>query len=106
MATAARIDVYPHIVTTPGVRGGRPCITGTRLTVMDIVALHLQQMKPEDMLEFYSSRPLTLAEVHAVLGYYYDHKEEVDAVMAEDLRLFEEGYAAQEKSMRERYGRS
>ncbi len=37
-----------------------------RNTVMDIVKL-------EKMRTHYSSRPLTLAEVHAALTYYYDH---------------------------------
>ena len=28
---------------------------------------------------------LTLAEIHAALGYYYDHREEIDAELSEEL---------------------
>jgi uncharacterized protein (DUF433 family) len=78
MATPAK-TVYPHISKTPGVCGGKACIAGTRIRVMDIVVLQRQGMPPEEMREAFSSRPLTLAEVHAALTYYYDHQEEIEA---------------------------
>ena len=84
MATAPKELAYPHISVTPGVRGGRPCIAETRITVMDIVGLERKGVSPEEMRTWFSSRPLTLAEVHAALTYYYDHKDEVDACFAED----------------------
>jgi uncharacterized protein (DUF433 family) len=84
MATAAQYDRYPHIEKTPGVRGGKACIAGTRIAVRDIVALHQQGMAVEEMLTYYSSRPLTPAEVHAALAYYYDHRTEIDAEFAAD----------------------
>lgn len=84
MATASKLIAYPHISATPGVRGGRPCIDGTRVTVMDIVTLERSGLRPEEIRTHYSSRPLTLAEVHAALTYYYDHKAEVEACFEED----------------------
>lgn len=89
MATAAA-TVYPHISKTPGVCGGKACIAGTRVRVMDIVVLHEKGVAPEAMLTHYSSRPLTLAEVHAALAYHYDHREEIEASFAEDDRWEEE----------------
>jgi uncharacterized protein (DUF433 family) len=86
MATALATIAYPHISKTPGVCGGKACIDGTRIRVMDIVVLHEQNMPPEQMLEYYSSRPLTLSEVHAAIAYYYDHKDEIEASFAEDER--------------------
>ena len=79
MASPAVVVDYPHVVKTPGVRGGKARIEGTRICVVDIVVLHQQGLRPQDMLEYYSSRPLTLAEVHAALGYYYDHREEIES---------------------------
>jgi uncharacterized protein (DUF433 family) len=70
---------YPHIARSAGVRGGKACIAGTRIAVVDIVRLQQWGMKPEEMLTYYSSRPLTLAEVHAALAYSYDHSEEIQA---------------------------
>lgn len=90
MATATKAVEYPHIVKTPGVRGGKARIDGTRICVVDIVALHGQGMKPGEMLEHYSSRPLTLAEVHAALAYYFDHKGEIDSYFEESRRAAEE----------------
>jgi uncharacterized protein (DUF433 family) len=86
MATASKPIAYPHISVTPGVRGGRPCIDGTRISVMDIVALERKGVAPEEMRTHCSSRPLTLAEVRAALTYYYDHKNEIDACFEDDRR--------------------
>ncbi len=91
MATASKPTAYPHVTATPGVRGGRPCIDGTRITVMDLVKLQRMGAPPEEMRTHYSSRPLTLAEVHAALTYYYDHKAEIDACFEED-RQWDEGH--------------
>jgi len=91
MATASKPIAYPHISVDPGVCGGRPCIEGTRLTVMNIVTLQQMGMTPEEMRTYYSSRPLTLSEVHAALTYYYDHKDEIDACFEQD-RLWDEGH--------------
>jgi uncharacterized protein (DUF433 family) len=75
---------YLHIVKTPSVRGGKVRIDGTRISVRDIVLLQKWDMKPDEMREYYSDRPLTLAEVHAALAYYYDHSEEIDVEIAAD----------------------
>ena len=37
---------------------------------------------------------LSLAEIHAALAYYYDHQEELDRQIAEDLAFAEEARAA------------
>jgi uncharacterized protein (DUF433 family) len=81
---------YPHIVKTPGVRGGKARIDGTRISVRDIVLLQKWDMKPEEMREYYSDRPLTLAEVHAALAYYYDHRDEIEAEFEAEDRFYDE----------------
>ncbi len=85
MATAASA-VYPHITSDPEVCSGRPRIAGTRIRVMDVVMAYEQGVSPAELQNYFSSRPLTLAEVHAALAYYHDHKDEVDAAFAEDER--------------------
>lgn len=42
MASAAAKTVFPHITMDPEVCHGRPCIAGTRVRVMDIVAVQEQ----------------------------------------------------------------
>ncbi len=81
MATSAQ--VYAHICKDPEVCGGKACIDGTRIRVMDIVGLHQHGYRPEQMLNVYSV-PLTLAQVYAALTYYYDHPEEIEASFRED----------------------
>jgi uncharacterized protein (DUF433 family) len=73
--------VYSHITKVPGVCGGRPAIDDTRVRVLNIVYLHKQGYTPEKMLEEY---PLTLAQVHAALAYYYDHQDEIEGYIQED----------------------
>ena len=80
---------YGHISKRPGVCGGKACIDGTRIRVADLAVLHEQGMKLEEMLTYYSSRPLTLSEVHAALSYYYDHRSEIDADFARDREAAE-----------------
>lgn len=71
-----------HIELSPDVRGGRPRIAGTRLTVADIVMLHLRMGKAVE--EIAGKYQVTLSDVHAALAYYYDHRAVIDADMAAD----------------------
>ena len=95
MATAPARMVFPHITTDPEVCHGRPCISGTRVRVMDIVAAHEQGVSPVELQDYFATRPLTLAEVYAALAYYNDHKDEVEADFAEAERVAAEGLAAE-----------
>ena len=81
MATAAKI-VYPHIVKEPGYCGGKAAIDATRVRVNNVALLHDQGKTPAEILVEYPD--LSLAQVHAALGYYYDHKDEIEAELAEE----------------------
>ena len=71
-----------HIESKPGVCGGKPCVAGTRIRVQDIFVWHEMQGKTPD--EIVSDFPqLTLADVHAALAYYWDHREEIHRQMKE-----------------------
>ena len=85
MATAAK-TVATHITKDPRVCGGKACIDSTRIRVMDIVLLQRQGLKPEDMIEYFSV-PLSLAQVHGALAYYYDHPEEIEADISDGKRV-------------------
>ena len=89
MTTTASKIVYSHITKDPEVCGGRACIDGTRIRVMDVVALQREGCSPEGAADVFSV-PLSLAQVHAALAYYYDHREELDASFAEQDRAEEE----------------
>ena len=77
--------VYPHITKDPGVRGGRACVDGTRIAVLDIVCLLKEGRPPEEMCGVFAT-PLSLAQIHAALAYYYDNADEIDASFVESER--------------------
>jgi uncharacterized protein (DUF433 family) len=104
MATAAARTVFPHITADPEVCHGRPCISGTRVRVMDVVAAHEQGVSPEELQDHFATRRLTLAEIYAALAYYNDHKNEVEADFAEDERLAAEGVAREAARRKHRSG--
>lgn len=76
------IESIELIYRNPKIRGGRPCIVGTSLRVLDIVgAMRWNGRNPEQMADAYQ---ITLGQVHAALSYYYCNKEEIDADIRED----------------------
>lgn len=66
-----------HVEIRPEVRGGKPCISGTRIAVADVAVMHLRQGMSVD--EIAAAYDLPLAGVHAALAYYYDHQEQIEA---------------------------
>ena len=74
MQTVLSIDL---ITTDAAVRSGRPCLAGTSLRVTDIAMANLYHQRTAD--EIAADYDLSLAQVHAALAYYYQHKAELDA---------------------------
>jgi uncharacterized protein (DUF433 family) len=71
-----------HIEITPGVAGGKPRITGHRITVQQIAIWHERLgLSADDIASAYG---LSLTDVYAALAHYYDHREEVDAAIRAD----------------------
>jgi uncharacterized protein (DUF433 family) len=81
MATAAKVT-YAHIVKEPGYCGGKAAIDGTRIRVNNVVFLHKQGRTPAEIRLEYPD--LNLAQIHAALGYYYDHEDEIEAELTAD----------------------
>jgi len=71
-----------HLEFTPGVRGGKPRIAKTRITVDDVVIMHLRLgLSLETIAGKYD---LSLASVYTAMAYYYDHRVEVDERIEQD----------------------
>jgi uncharacterized protein (DUF433 family) len=71
-----------RILSTPGIRGGKPRIAGHRITVSDVAIWHERMgMSPDDIVSEYPT--ITLSDVHAALAYYYDHRDAVDREILE-----------------------
>lgn len=73
---------YPHIQKVIGEPARLDRLP--RIRVAQIVADHLGYgWSAEEILRQYPH--LSPAEVHAALGYYYDHQEEIDAELVAEL---------------------
>ena len=72
-----------HISRTPGVCGGKPCIAGTRIRVLDIYVLHeLQGKGPDEIIQDFPQ--LTMADIFASLTYLWDHRDEIVESLREE----------------------
>lgn len=71
------ITVTQHIEIRPNRAGqSRAYIVGTRVRIQDVYFLAEVQGKTPD--EIVGAIPhLTLAQVHAALSYYFDHRDEI-----------------------------
>ncbi len=84
---SAELVLDRHIQVIPGVRGGKPHITETRITVDDIVIMHLRM--GQSLEEIAGKYDLSPAAVHAALAYYYDHRDAIDQQIADDEAFVE-----------------
>lgn len=80
MATA--VDIGTLITRDPKLRGGRPIIAGTGVTVRRIVGWYQLGLDPEEIV--HKIPHLTLAQVYAALTYYHANRAEIDADIAQE----------------------
>ncbi len=74
---------------------GRPRIKGTRIKVLLLIKQYLAwSWDAEEMQRNYPQ--LSLAQVHAALGYYYENQAQCDQRMAEGEQFIETTRAQQE----------
>ena len=79
---------HPHIEITPGIAGGKPRIAGHRITVQDVAVWSERMGQSAD--EIATEHDLTLAEIHAAMAYYFEHRVEIDQAIAEGRAFAEE----------------
>lgn len=72
---------HPHIVRLEGVCGGEPVIDRLRVTVRHVATLYLQGETIQDMA---ATLNLTEAQVFHALSYYFDHRDEITALIARE----------------------
>ena len=86
---------YPHIVKENGAAARLENHPRTRVAmiVMDYLA---RGLGPEDIVHHYPY--LKLAEVHAAMAYYHDHREELDAEIQAELDQLENDTGANSRS--------
>lgn len=83
-----------RIVTTLGVRGGKPRIDGHRITVGDVAVWHERMgMSPDEIVFNYPG--ITLSDVYAALAYYFENRDRIDADLLEGEKQVESLRAGQ-----------
>ncbi len=70
------------ITIDPTVRGGRPHVSGSRLSVADIVVMHLRM--GQSLEELAGKYHVSLAQLHAAMSYYFDHRQAIDQHIEQD----------------------
>jgi uncharacterized protein (DUF433 family) len=80
MPDIVRTD-HPHIVRLEGVCGGEPVVDGLRVTVRHVATLHL---RGETIPEIAAALGLTEAQVFHALSYFFDHRDEITVLMAQE----------------------
>lgn len=75
----------PQIIYREGATGPKLVLNGTNLRVQTIVtAVQKWNMTPEEVAADYD---LQLAQVHAALEYYTDHRTEIDAALKDETAM-------------------
>ena len=69
---------HPHIVHREDVCGGEPLIDGLRVTVRHVATLYL---RGEAVGEIADALDLTEAQVIHALSYFFDHRDEIAALI-------------------------
>ena len=83
-------DIGTLIKTLPEIRGGRPCIAGTGVSVHRIAIWYKMGLSPEEIVDRIGH--LSLAQVHAALTYYHANQAQIEAEIAQDDRDADEAY--------------
>lgn len=79
---ATLVEIGTLIDRDPRVRGGRPKISRTGVTVMRVAGWHKLGYSAEEIAEQFGH--LSLAQVHAALTYYFANRDEIDSDLAEE----------------------
>lgn len=97
---ATGVDIGTFIVRTPEIRGGRPRIAGTGVTVRRIVGWYKLGLSPEEIADRIGH--VSLAHVHTALAYYHANRDEIEAdIAAEDVeaeRVEREHFLSRQRS--------
>lgn len=72
-------EIGDLISRTDSIRGGKPVIAGTGVTVMRIVGWYQQGLTPEEIAT--EIPHLNLAQIYAALTYYHANRKEIEEAL-------------------------
>jgi uncharacterized protein (DUF433 family) len=80
--TTTTVEIGTLITRSPDIRGGRPRIAGTGVTVQRIIGWYKLGLRPEEIAAEFGH--LSLAQIHAALTYYHANREEIESSILAD----------------------
>lgn len=81
--------IREHIEIVQGAGGPKPRIAGHRIRVQDVAIWHEKLgLSPDEIVDRHPT--ITLADVHAALAYYWDHRDEIERAIAAEHAFVEE----------------
>jgi uncharacterized protein (DUF433 family) len=85
----ASTEIGTLITRDPALRGGRPVVAGTGVSVRSVAIDSNIGLSPAEIV---AERPsLTLAQVYAALAFYYSNRGEIDDDIAAEEAAYDEG---------------
>ena len=69
------VDYTKYISINPNIRFGKPCISGTRISVYDVLSWLANGMSTEEILEDYPE--LSITQIQACLAYAADREHKL-----------------------------
>jgi uncharacterized protein (DUF433 family) len=84
----AATDIGSLIAETPGVRGGRPRIAHTGVSVRRIAVCYRMGLTAEEIADQYEH--LSLAQVYAALAYYHANRQAIEADLIQEETLYDQ----------------
>lgn len=78
----SQIPQNSHIELRQGPRGERAFVANHRVRVQDIALWSEEGLSADEIVSRVPT--ISLADVHAALAYYFDHREVLDRQIAED----------------------
>lgn len=91
-----KTNLNRYIETTEGIRSGKPCIAGTRITVADVATMYLRM--GQSLEEIAGKYQLPLAAVYTSMAFYFEHREEIDR-RTEEANAFADSDRANQPSL-------
>ncbi len=85
---AITTDIGTLIVRNPEIRGNRPILAGTGVSVRGIVVRYKRGLTPEEIADSYGH--LSLAQVYAALAYYHANQEVIEADLEAEDKLYDQ----------------
>jgi uncharacterized protein (DUF433 family) len=88
MMISMTLPLEPRAIPLTRLENGVYRVTGTRIPLERIIEEYKDGATPEEIVSSFDT--LRLPDVYTLIGYYLDHKEEVEQYLREEEKLAEE----------------